>query len=102
MENFNLTPVAGTKNRVFVQELEFEVRKTESGLIVSKADPTDERKYGTVLAVSIKDENGAEPTVKTGDKVLFSPFAGVEQEHNGIKFKVLKEGEIFAVINDAT
>lgn len=99
MKKLGLTPVAGTKNRVFVQPLAKEEKRTVSGLFIPSTAEDVTNLRGVVLAVSTRDENGIEPTVKAGDKVIYSRYVTTEEEHEGVSFFVMKEGDIFAIIN---
>lgn len=94
-KEFNLIPVAGSKNRVFVQLAPKKEKVSAGGIIL--AEVTEKRQTeGTVLAVSENDENGIKPVVKAGDTVFFSEYAGAEHEFEGVAYLVMKEGDIHA------
>lgn len=100
-----LIPVAGTKNRVFVEPVspsKFETRA--SGFVVvkdsfgAKHEEDGEKKwenYGKVISVSEIDESGVKPNVKTGDIVYFDPNFQ-EREFEGFIYLVMREGNIYA------
>lgn len=76
--------------------------RTESGLYLpEKAKETP--KLGTVIAVgtgTLNTETGhlVPLTVKKGDRVLFTSYAGTEIKLNGDEYLVMSEDEILAVI----
>jgi chaperonin GroES len=78
--------------------------KTESGLYLpEKAKETP--RMGTVEAVgtgSLNKETGEliALTVKKGDRVLFSSYAGSELKLNGEEFLVMSEEEVLAIVED--
>lgn len=95
MSKLNLIPVAGSKNRVFVQPVIKQEKISYGGIIVPATAEETQKPRGVVLAVSEQDENGVKPNVKVGDVVIYSQYANQEDEHDGIKFLVMKEGDIF-------
>ncbi len=94
VKDFALKPVAGTKNKVFVQPAYKEEVKSANGLVLEFADPNMLKPYGTVIAVTEQDEDGKTPTVKVGDIVHFDNNFYLK-EFEGIKFNVMKEGNIY-------
>ncbi len=76
--------------------------RTESGLYLpEKAKETP--KLGTVVAVGTgtlnKDTGHLTPlSVKKGDRVIFTSYAGTEVKLNGDEYIVMSEDEILAVI----
>jgi len=77
--------------------------KTESGLYLPEK-AKDTPKTGTIQAVgtgSLNTETGEliPLTVKKGDKVLFSSYAGTEIKIDGTEFLVMSEDEVLAVID---
>lgn len=92
----NVTPIAGTKNRVWVQSSPAE-EKTASGIIIP--DTAKEKPVrGTVVAVSTKDDEDKSPTVKIGDTVLYGKYAGTEVNYEGKDYLIMRESDILAVI----
>lgn len=95
-EKLNITPVAGTKNRVFVKPAEAE-EKTASGIIIP--DTAKEKpQRGVVVAVSPSDEEGKSPVVKIGDTILYSKYAGAEFPYEGVTYLSMRESDILAII----
>jgi chaperonin GroES len=87
-------------DRILVQRVEEET-KTKSGLFLpetAKEKPSE----GVVLAVGqgrINDKGEVRPlVVKEGDRVLFGKYAGNEVKVNGEDRLILKESEIFGIV----
>ena len=77
--------------------------KTESGIYLPETS-TDKPKTGLVVAVgdgALNTETGARIplTVKKGDRVIFSSYAGTEVKLNEQELLILSEDEILAVID---
>jgi chaperonin GroES len=89
-------------NRVIVKRVDNET-VTKGGIVIpdSAAEKPDQ---GTVLAAGkgIKDEHGnyIPLDVKVNDRVLFGKYAGTQIKVDGEDLLVLKEEEIFAVIEN--
>lgn len=94
MSNVNITPLA---DRVLVEPAAAE-EKTASGIIIP--DTAKEKpQRGTVVAAG----NGKtdEPlTVKVGDTILYGKYAGTELTVEGKDYLIMRESDIFAIIND--
>ena len=89
-------------DRVLLKKIEAE-EKTAGGLFI--ASTAVEKKFeGTVIAVGtgkpIKDSSPIPLTVKVGDKVLYSPTAGIAVKIKDDNLLVLKEDDIFAIIEE--
>jgi len=95
MSEFKLQPIAGSKNRVYVQTAKKQEKVSAGGIIMIQ-DEEKKPTEGIVLAVSESDENGKLPNVAVGDTVFFSEFAGTETEFENTKFLVMKEYDIHA------
>jgi chaperonin GroES len=96
-KKLNLTPVAGTKNRVFVKPAAAE-EKTAGGIIIP--DTAKEKpQRGEVLAISEVDEDGKKPTLKVGDVVYYGKYAGTEFSFEGDDFLSMRESDIVAKIS---
>ena len=93
----NLGPL---NDRVIVKRLENET-KTASGIVIpdNAAEKPDQ---GEVLAVGPgkHDEDGdrIEMSVKVGDRVLFGKYSGQTVKVDGDELLVMKEDDLFAVI----
>jgi co-chaperonin GroES (HSP10) len=107
MSKFNLIPVAGGPNRVFVKRAKAEETVTESGLFIPAVYQRDSgngvmevvekiKHEGTVIAVSVHDAQGNKPSLKVGDYVFFSEYAGMPHEHEGEPYLSMKESDIHA------
>ena len=77
--------------------------KTESGIYLPETSK-DKPKTGTIEAVgdgALNTETGARIplTVKKGDRVIFSSYAGTEVKLNEQELLILSEDEILAVID---
>lgn len=92
-----IQPIAGTKNKVFIQLAPKKEQRTKSGLYIAN-DPKlgDKQTEGYVVGISAQDENGIKPTVKVGDFVYFSDYAGKEFPFEGVTYLVMKEHELHA------
>lgn len=93
----NIKPL---QDRVIVKRIEAE-EKTASGIIIpdtAKEKPQE----GEVIAVGpgkIMD-NGSrvELTVKKGDKILFSKYAGTEVKLGGKEYLIMREDDILGIV----
>lgn len=88
----NIKPLA---DRVLVEPAAAE-EKTASGIFIP--DTAQEKpQRGQIVAIG----NGKvdEPlTVKVGDKVLYGKYSGTEIEHEGKKYLIMREADIFAIV----
>lgn len=95
-KNLGISPIAGTKNRIYVQPAKAE-EKTAGGIIIP--DTAKEKpQRGIVIAVSNEDEDGKRPTVKVGDTVVYGKYAGTEYTYEGTDFLIMRESDIMGVI----
>lgn len=95
----NIKPLG---ERIVLKVLESEER-TKSGIVLP--DTAKEKpQMGKVLAVGpgkVLDNGQRTPVdVKVGDKVLFAKYAGTEVKLDGEEYMVLKENDIFGIVND--
>ncbi|SFM61247.1 co-chaperone GroES [Thermodesulforhabdus norvegica] len=91
-------------DRVIVQRVE-EENKTPGGIIIP--DTAKEKpQQGKVIAVGngkLLDDGKTVPlTVKEGDRVLFSKYAGTEVKIEGEEFLIMREDDILAIIEDSS
>jgi chaperonin GroES len=91
------------QDRVLVRRLD-EDQKTAGGIIIpdtAQEKPTE----GEVIAVGpgARDETGAlvPLDVKKGDRVLFGKWSGTEVTIDGDELVIMKESDIFGVIEGA-
>lgn len=94
----NLTPL---HDRVIVKPSQPE-EVTKGGIIIP--DTAKEKpQQGTIIAVGsgrVNDEGKVLPlTVKKDDKVLYGKYSGTEISVDGEDFLMMRESDIFAVIN---
>lgn len=87
-------------DRVIVKRQEEE--KTTAGGIVLPGSAAEKPSQGEVIAVGEGKllENGQKQpmNVKPGDKILFGKYSGSEVKVDGEDFIIMREDEIFAVI----
>ena len=93
----NLRPL---HDRVIVKRLENET-KTASGIVIPDA-ATEKPDQGEVLAVGPgkRNDKGEQMAlnVKVGDRVLFGKYSGQSVKVNGEELLVMKEDDLFAVV----
>ena len=88
-------------DRVLVERVEEET-KTAGGIIIpdtAKEKPQE----GKVVAVGPgkfgEDGKRVAPEVKSGDRILFSKYAGTEIKVDGVEHVFMREDDILAVID---
>jgi chaperonin GroES len=88
------------QDRVIVERIA-EEEKTKGGIIIpdtAKEKPQE----GKVIAVGkgkVSDEGKVIPlTVKAGDKILFSKYAGSEIKLNGNEYLIMREDDILGIV----
>lgn len=88
-------------DRVVIKRMEEE--KLSAGGIVIPDSAAEKPLKGEVVAVGEGKalDNGSvrAPKVKKGDKVLFGKYAGTEVKLDGVDLLVVKEDDIFAILN---
>ncbi len=80
--------------RILAKKLEEEERKTAGGIVLPESAKNDKVVRAKVLAVGTDEKF----TVKEGDEILVSGFAGTEIEMEGEKLLLVKETDVLAVI----
>jgi len=88
-------------DRVVVQPKEAD-EKTDSGLYIPES-AQDKPQKGTVVAIGPgRVENGTQidMTVEEGDEILYGKYAGTEVTLDGGEFLIMRETDIFGVINE--
>ena len=89
-----LRPMA---DNILLKQYEAE-ETTSSGIILATTNKEKPMIYEVVAAgEGTKD---VEVTVKAGDKVVVSKFAGNEVKLDGVDYKFVKQGDILAVVED--
>ena len=95
----NIQPLG---DRVILQRAEAE-EKTAGGILLPET-AKDKPKEGKVIAVGEGrlNEKGerVKMTVKVGDRVLFTSYAGTEVKMLGEEYLIMSEGDILAIIED--
>ena len=95
-----ISPIAGTKNRVFVKPAPAE-EKTSGGIIIpdTAKEKPQEAKVVAIGTGKLDDEGKKKPfEVKVGDKVLISKYGGTEIKIDGTTFQVLREDDILGIL----
>lgn len=94
----NLRPLG---ERVIVKALPQE-EKTKGGIILPET-AKEKPMQGEVVAVGngkVTDDGKTMPMhVKVGDKVLYGKYSGTEVKLEGEEYLIIKESEIFAVLD---
>ena len=86
-------------DKVVLDELEAE-EKTESGILLPNS-AQEKPMIAKVVAVGeggFVDGNEVKMLVKTGDKVVFSKYAGTEIKLENKRYIVIKQADILAVL----
>ena len=90
------------QDRLVVKRIE-EEEKTKGGIIIPDA-AKEKPQEGRVVAIGDGKvlENGqkAALSVKVGDKVLFGKYSGTEIKIDGDEHLILREDDVFAIIED--
>jgi chaperonin GroES len=88
------------RDRVLVQRLS-EEEKTKGGIIIpdtAKEKPQE----GKVIAVGsgkLLDDGKTLPlAVKTGDRILFSKYAGTDIKLEGVEYVIIREDDILGIV----
>ena len=88
------------QDRVLVKRLAAE-EKTASGLYIPDS-AKEKPQEGEVIAAgpgkALDNGNRLELTVKAGDKVLFSKYAGTEVKIDGEELLIMKEDDILGIV----
>ncbi len=88
-------------DRILVQRLS-EDEKTAGGLFIPETAKEKPQK-GEVVAVGsgkVTDDGKSFPLeVKSGDRVLFSKYAGTELKLNGNEYLMIREDDVLGIIN---
>ena len=95
-----MTKIQPIQNRFIVKRVESE-EKTASGIFIPDA-AKEKPQEGQVVAVGagkyLDNGNVIKPTVKAGDKVLFSKYAGTEVKIDGEDLLIMREDDILGII----
>jgi len=87
-------------DRILLKRLETE-EKTVGGIIITD-NAKEKPQQGQIVAVGngkvLDDGSLRKPTVKAGDKVLFSKYSGSEVKLDGVEHLIMKEDDILGII----
>ena len=87
------------QNRVVIKVVEAE-EKTKGGIILT-ASAQEKPQVAEVIAIGpgkLEDGKLIPVSVKIGDKVIASKYAGTMVKFDGVEYTILSEDDIFAVV----
>jgi len=87
-------------DRVVVKLVEAE-EKTKTGIILT-ASAQEKPQYAEVVAVGpggLVDGVEVVMTVKVGDKVITSKYAGTEVKCDGVEYNIVRQSDILAIVD---
>ena len=90
--NINITPL---HDRVIVQPAAAE-EKTASGIIIP--DTAKEKPSRGIVIAAGPGKKDEPTTVKNGDTVLYSKYAGTEVTLEGVEYLIMRESDILAIV----
>ncbi len=93
----NIKPLS---NRVVIKFAEAE-EKTVSGIILT-ASAQEKPQIAEIIAVGagkVEDGKTVPMTVKVGDKVIASKYAGTAVKMDGVEYTILSEDDILAIVD---
>lgn len=93
MSKVNITPLA---DRVLIEPAAAE-EKTASGIIIP--DTAKEKPQRGIVVAAGSGKKDEPMTVKVGDAVLYGKYAGTELSVEGNDYLIMKESDLFAIIN---
>jgi chaperonin GroES len=96
----NMTKIVPLSNRVLLKSIEPE-DKTTSGILLpdSAKEKPQSAEVIAVGAGKIEDGKKIEMTVKVGDKVIYSKYAGDDIKIDGQEYTLIDEDKILAILN---
>lgn len=86
-------------DRIVIKMVEAE-EKTKSGIILAAA-AQEKPEIAEVVAVGpggIVDGNEVKMTLKIGDKVLISKYAGTEVKVDGVQYSIVRQADVLAIV----
>ena len=89
------------QDRVLVKRLDAE-EKTAGGIIIPDSAKEKPQKAEVIEVGKGKwseDGKRLEPTVKKGDRVLFSKYSGSEVKLDGVEHLIIREDDILAILD---
>ena len=95
------TKVKPLNEHVLVRPAEAE--ETTKGGIILPDSAKEKPAQGTIVALGegkqLDDGSRAEFTVKVGDEVIYSKYAGHELTVDGEEYKVIQESDVYAILD---
>ncbi len=86
-------------DRIVIKMIEAE-EKTKSGIILAGA-AKEKPEIAEVVAVGpggMVDGKEVKMTLKVGDKVLISKYAGTEVKVDGVEYSILRQSDVLAIV----
>lgn len=86
-------------DRIVIKMIEAE-EKTKSGIILAGA-AKEKPEIAEVVAVGpggVVDGKEVQMTLKVGDKVLISKYAGTEVKVDGVEYSILRQADVLAIV----
>lgn len=86
-------------DRVVIKMVEAE-ETTKSGIILA-GSAKEKPEIAEVVAVGpggVVDGNKVEMTLKVGDRVLISKYAGTEVKLDGVEYSILRQSDVLAIV----
>ena len=86
-------------DRIVIKMIEAE-EKTKSGIILAGA-AKEKPEIAEVIAVGpggMVDGKEVKMTLKVGDKVLISKYAGTEVKVDGVEYSILRQSDVLAIV----
>jgi chaperonin GroES len=97
----NKSSIRPLGDRVLVQRVEAE-EKTAGGILLPDS-AKEKPKEGRVISVGdgkvLDSGERSKLSVKKGDRVLFSSYAGTEVKLGGVEYLIMREEDILAIID---
>ena len=91
MAEVNFKPLG---DRVLVKPIE---RETMKGGIIIPDTAKEKPLHGSIVATG-KGTKDEEMVLKAGDEVLYGKYAGTELEYEGVKYLMMRQSDVLAVI----
>ncbi len=86
-------------DRIVIKMIEAE-EKTKSGIILAGA-AKEKPEIAEIVAVGpggVVDGNEVKMTLKVGDRVLISKYAGTEVKVDGEEYSILRQSDVLAIV----
>ena len=99
-EEVHIMNIKPLSNRVVIKFAEAE-EKTVSGIILT-ASAQEKPQIAEIIAVGagkVEDGKTVPMTVKVGDKVIASKYAGTTVKFDGVEYTILSEDDIYAIVD---